>query len=162
VGEVEEGGARQGCAGSVRAQRRRAVEGCRGRAGECLLHGRVQPCQPSAGGPRDARPRARRPLWVCPDGRIFLETFSPVYRQAYDFLIAIAEPVCRPECVHEYVLTPHSLYAAVSVGLDTQTIIAVLNRLSKARAPPPEAAPAALAAVGSTQLARCQRRDSRA
>ena len=66
-----------------------------------------------------------RPLWVCPDGRIFLETFSPVYRQAYDFLIAIAEPVCRPECVHEYVLTPHSLYAAVSIGLTTQTIIAV-------------------------------------
>jgi hypothetical protein len=26
---------------------------------------------------------------------IFLETFSPIYRQAYDFLIAIAEPVCR-------------------------------------------------------------------
>jgi DNA excision repair protein ERCC-3 len=76
---------------------------------------------------------ACRPLWVCPDGRIFLETFSPVYRQAYDFLIAIAEPVCRPECVHEYVLTPHSLYAAVSIGLNTQTIITVLNRLSKAR-----------------------------
>ena len=68
---------------------------------------------------------------MCPDGRIFLETFSPVYRQAYDFLIAIAEPVCRPECVHEYVLTPHSLYAAVSIGLNTQTIITVLNRLSK-------------------------------
>lgn len=74
---------------------------------------------------------ACRPLWVCPDGRIFLETFSPVYRQAYDFLIAIAEPVCRPECVHEYVLTPHSLYAAVSIGLNTETIITVLNRLSK-------------------------------
>ena len=29
------------------------------------------------------------------------------------------EQVCRPECVHEYVLTPHSLYAAVSIGLDT-------------------------------------------
>jgi hypothetical protein len=76
-----------------------------------------------------------RPLWVCPDGRIFLETFSPVYRQAYDFLIAIAEPVCRPECVHEYVLTPHSLYAAVSIGLTTQTIISVLNRLSKVGLP---------------------------
>ena len=25
---------------------------------------------------------AARPLWVCPDGRVFLETFSPVYRQA--------------------------------------------------------------------------------
>uniref|UniRef100_A0ACD5W2R6 Uncharacterized protein n=1 Tax=Avena sativa TaxID=4498 RepID=A0ACD5W2R6_AVESA len=36
-----------------------------------------------------------RPLWACADGRIFLETFSPLYKQAYDFLIAIAEPVCR-------------------------------------------------------------------
>ena len=46
-------------------------------------------------------PPPRRPLWVCPDGRIFLETFSPVYKQAYDFLIAVAEPVSRPECIHE-------------------------------------------------------------
>jgi DNA excision repair protein ERCC-3 len=38
-----------------------------------------------------------RPLWVCPDCRVFLETFSPVYKQAYDFLIAVAEPVSRPE-----------------------------------------------------------------
>eukprot|EP00232_Nephroselmis_pyriformis_P002858 CAMPEP_0182909272 /NCGR_PEP_ID=MMETSP0034_2-20130328/35661_1 /TAXON_ID=156128 /ORGANISM="Nephroselmis pyriformis, Strain CCMP717" /LENGTH=244 /DNA_ID=CAMNT_0025045515 /DNA_START=13 /DNA_END=744 /DNA_ORIENTATION=- len=76
-----------------------------------------------------------RPLFVCPDGHIFLETFSPIYKQAYDFLIAIAEPVCRPEVIHEYALTPHSLYAAVSVGLETKTIISVLNRLSKAKLP---------------------------
>ncbi|KAH7432496.1 hypothetical protein KP509_07G025300 [Ceratopteris richardii] len=74
-----------------------------------------------------------RPLWVCADGRIFLETFSQLYKQAYDFLIAIAEPVCRPESLHEYNLTPHSLYAAVSVGLETETIIAVLDRLSKTK-----------------------------
>ncbi|CAI5978611.1 unnamed protein product [Closterium sp. NIES-65] len=169
---------------------------------------------------------SQRPMWVCPDGRIILETYSPLYKHAYDFLIAIAEPVCRfgacqclsltqgiipetysplykhaydfliaiaepvcrvhhpgdllatlqarlrlpdrhrgacvpqrqwfplalttvsvgldtstiislllrlfntrlpaditPENVHEYNLTPHSLYAAVSVGLDTNTII---------------------------------------
>lgn len=72
-----------------------------------------------------------RPLWVCPDGRILLETFSPIYKQAYDFLIAIAEPQSRPEVVHEYMLTEHSLYAAVSVGLETDTIISVLDRLSK-------------------------------
>lgn len=74
-----------------------------------------------------------RPLWVCSDGRIFLETFSQLYKQAYDFLIAIAEPVCRPESLHEYNLTPHSLYAAVSVGLETETIITVLDRLSKTK-----------------------------
>jgi hypothetical protein len=34
-----------------------------------------------------------RPLWVTPDGHIFLESFSPVYKHAHDFLIAIAE-VC--------------------------------------------------------------------
>ncbi|XP_028551962.1 general transcription and DNA repair factor IIH helicase subunit XPB1 isoform X1 [Dendrobium catenatum] len=78
---------------------------------------------------------SNRPLWACADGRIFLETFSPLYKQAYDFLIAIAEPVCRPESMHEYNLTPHSLYAAVSVGLETETIINVLNKLSKTKLP---------------------------
>ncbi|KAJ7944948.1 DNA repair helicase XPB1 [Quillaja saponaria] len=78
---------------------------------------------------------SNRPLWACGDGRIFLETFSPLYKQAYDFLIAIAEPVCRPESMHEYNLTPHSLYAAVSVGLETETIISVLNKLSKTKLP---------------------------
>ncbi|KAM7494282.1 hypothetical protein LguiB_028891 [Lonicera macranthoides] len=78
---------------------------------------------------------SNRPLWACADGRIFLETFSPLYKQAYDFLIAIAEPVCRPESMHEYNLTPHSLYAAVSVGLETETVISVLNKLSKTKLP---------------------------
>ncbi|EQC31561.1 DNA excision repair protein ERCC-3 [Saprolegnia diclina VS20] len=72
-----------------------------------------------------------RPVWVCPNGRIFLEAFSPIYKQAYDFLVAIAEPVSRPEFVHEYKLTPYSLYAAVSVSIETDSIIKVLERLSK-------------------------------
>ncbi|QDZ25466.1 DNA repair helicase Rad25 [Chloropicon primus] len=72
-----------------------------------------------------------RPVWVTPDRRVFLESFSPLYRQAYDFLIAIAEPVSRPQCVHEYMLTAHSLYAAVSIGLDADTIVKVLGKLSK-------------------------------
>lgn len=37
--------------------------------------------------------------------------------------------------MHEYNLTPHSLYAAVSVGLETETIISVLNKLSKTMLP---------------------------
>ncbi|XP_020288621.1 DNA excision repair protein haywire isoform X2 [Pseudomyrmex gracilis] len=76
-----------------------------------------------------------RPLWVAPNGHIFLESFSPVYKHAHDFLIAISEPVCRPEYIHEYRLTPYSLYAAVSVGLQTQDIIEYLQRLSKTSIP---------------------------
>uniref|UniRef100_A0A6Q2ZNP8 General transcription and DNA repair factor IIH helicase/translocase subunit XPB n=1 Tax=Esox lucius TaxID=8010 RepID=A0A6Q2ZNP8_ESOLU len=76
-----------------------------------------------------------RPLWVAPDGHIFLEAFSPVYKYAQDFLIAIAEPVCRPIHVHEYKLTAYSLYAAVSVGLQTSDIVEYLQKLSKTSVP---------------------------
>jgi len=76
-----------------------------------------------------------RPLWVAPNGHIFLEAFSPVYRHAHDFLIAICEPVCRPEHIHEYKLTSYSLYAAVSVGLQTHDIVEYLSRLSKTTIP---------------------------
>ncbi|XP_077556385.1 ATP-dependent DNA helicase hay [Haemaphysalis longicornis] len=76
-----------------------------------------------------------RPLWVAADGHIFLEAFSPVYKHAHDFLIAISEPVCRPLHIHEYMLTSYSLYAAVSVGLQTQDIIEYLRRLSKTTIP---------------------------
>ncbi|XP_071802961.1 general transcription and DNA repair factor IIH helicase/translocase subunit XPB-like [Asterias amurensis] len=76
-----------------------------------------------------------RPLWLAPDGHIFLESFSPVYKHAHDFLIAISEPVCRPEHIHEYKLTAYSLYAAVSVGLQTNDIIEYLRRLSKTSIP---------------------------
>ncbi|KAJ8282152.1 hypothetical protein COCON_G00046710 [Conger conger] len=76
-----------------------------------------------------------RPLWVAPDGHIFLEAFSPVYKYAQDFLVAIAEPVCRPTHVHEYKLTAYSLYAAVSVGLQTSDIIEYLQKLSKTSVP---------------------------
>ena len=76
-----------------------------------------------------------RPIWVGPNGHIFLESFSPVYKHAHDFLIAISEPVCRPEHVHEYKLTSYSLYAAVSVGLQTDDIIEYLTRLCKTSLP---------------------------
>ena len=56
-----------------------------------------EPTPPRTVRPHVPPPIACRPLWVCPDARIVLETFSPVYKQAYDFLISIAEPVSRPE-----------------------------------------------------------------
>ncbi|KAI8999467.1 P-loop containing nucleoside triphosphate hydrolase protein [Gaertneriomyces semiglobifer] len=76
-----------------------------------------------------------RPLWVCDDGRIILEAFSPLAGQAEDFLITIAEPVSRPARVHEFKLTAYSLYAAVSVGMETKTILDVLERFSKVKVP---------------------------
>lgn len=54
---------------------------------------------------------------------------------AQDFLTTVAEPLSRPLHLHEYALTPHSLYAAVSVGLDPKDIISVLDRLSKVPIP---------------------------
>lgn len=76
-----------------------------------------------------------RPLWISDNGHIFLENFSPISELAQDFLVAISEPVSRPNFIHEYRLTPYSLYAAVSVGLETEDIISVLNKLSKVAIP---------------------------
>ncbi|ANB15530.1 TFIIH/NER complex ATPase/helicase subunit SSL2 [Sugiyamaella lignohabitans] len=79
---------------------------------------------------------ASRPLWISPeDGKIILESFSPLAEQAQDFLVTIAEPISRPSHIHEYRITTYSLYAAVSVGLETNDIISVLNRLSKVPVP---------------------------
>jgi DNA excision repair protein ERCC-3 len=72
-----------------------------------------------------------RPCWTCPDGTIYLEAFHDLYTKAYDFLVAISEPVARPEYIHEYKLTPYSLYAAVATNIDTESIVRVLNRFSK-------------------------------
>lgn len=91
---------------------------------------------------------ASRPLWISPeDNHIILEGFSPIAEQAQDFLVAISEPISRcvglwfglwssltgyrPAFIHEYKITMYSLYAAVSVGLETKDILEVLNRLSK-------------------------------
>ena len=74
-----------------------------------------------------------RPLWVCPDGRFFLESFNPLYRRCYEFLVCIAEPVSRPRYIHEWQLSNQSLYASISVGLDTETIIRTLECFSKVK-----------------------------
>ena len=80
--------------------------------------------------------QASRPFYIVPStGHIILENFHPLAKYATDFLVAIAEPVSRPKHIHEYKLTPHSLYAAVSVGLETENIIEVLNRMSKVPVP---------------------------
>ncbi|SCO91450.1 probable DNA helicase RAD25 [Fusarium oxysporum] len=79
---------------------------------------------------------ANRPLWIDPDkGYIILERFHPLADLATDFLITIAEPQSRPAFLHEYKITPHSLYAAVSVGLNGEDIINTLDKFLKTELP---------------------------
>ncbi|KAK5736367.1 DNA repair helicase RAD25 [Elasticomyces elasticus] len=77
-----------------------------------------------------------RPLWLDPThGKVVLETFSPSFKQAQNFLINIAEPQSRTNNMHEYTITAHSLFAAVSVGLTEQDIIKQLEMFSKTKLP---------------------------
>lgn len=77
-----------------------------------------------------------RPLWIDErKRRITLESFSPLAKEAQDFLTTIAEPLSRPLYLHEYALTMHSLYAAVSVGLTPEQIIHSLTVLLKTPLP---------------------------
>jgi DNA excision repair protein ERCC-3 len=72
-----------------------------------------------------------RPLWVNDAGGIILESFHSLFDEAQDFLINIAEPQSRVSRMHEYQLTTHSLFAAVSVGHSSKEIIDKLNKYSK-------------------------------
>ena len=74
---------------------------------------------------------ASRPIWIADNSHIFLESFNPHYQVATDFLIAISQPVNRPSHIHEYMLTKNSLYAAVSVQLQKEDIVKVLNNICK-------------------------------
>ena len=74
---------------------------------------------------------AKRPLWITQNGTIFLEAYSPLCKEATEFLIAIAEPMSRPKYVHEYKLTSTSLYSAASVELNKDDIIKILDKFCK-------------------------------
>lgn len=73
----------------------------------------------------------KRPLWVLPSGRIVFETFHTRSAEVADFLIAVAEPVSRPELLHEYQITVLSLHAAISTGVEVDVMIKLLTKLSK-------------------------------
>ncbi|ABW98142.1 rad25 (nucleomorph) [Hemiselmis andersenii] len=73
----------------------------------------------------------KKPLWVFPDGFIMFETFSNPIEEVEDFLITISEPVSRTKLIHEYVLTPYALYAAVTSGMNGSDVIKILRKLSK-------------------------------
>lgn len=76
------------------------------------------------------------PLSIDGWGKIILENFHRQAPRVQDFLITVAEPTSRPRLLHEYKLTIHSLYAAVSVGLTTKDIATTLERSSKNGLPP--------------------------
>ena len=76
------------------------------------------------------------PIWVTKDCHIFVETFCIKYNvTVYEFIIAIAEPVSRPNFIHEFKITEHSLFAAVSQGLDKEKILNGLIKYSKVPIP---------------------------
>ena len=60
-----------------------------------------------------------------------MEAFSPLCKEVTEFLITIAEPKSRPHHIHEYELTPTSLYAAASIELKKDDIIKILDNFCK-------------------------------
>ena len=76
-----------------------------------------------------------KPLWVFSDGYLIFETFSGILEEIQDFLVTISEPVARTQLIHEYILTPYALYAAVTSGIEAFEIIHILKTLSKNKLP---------------------------
>lgn len=87
----------------------------------------------------------KRPLSVFPystnalsaDHVVLLETFSPMYDEAYNFLVSLAEAETRPTYVHEYRITEESLHIGLSLGYTATEIEIRLGYYSKYRRLPP-------------------------
>lgn len=62
---------------------------------------------------------------------MLLESFSPNYKLAKDFIINIAEPKSRQQFLHNYEINPASLNAAITLGMTAEEIISGLNRFNK-------------------------------
>lgn len=46
--------------------------------------------------------KKNRPMLLCKDLTIIVESFNPLYKIALEFLMSIAEPISRSEHIHEY------------------------------------------------------------
>ena len=73
------------------------------------------------------------PIWLCPNGSIYFESFTehPEAAAITELLIAIAEPVSRPQLMHHYKITVYSFYGACATGLRADTIKMKLRKYSK-------------------------------
>ena len=77
-----------------------------------------------------------KPFWVSNRGDIILEAFHEHYKVAYEFVIAIAEPVSRTEFIHEYAITQTSLLGASAYNLSAREVLKYLELYSKNVVPP--------------------------
>ena len=76
------------------------------------------------------------PCYVLENGTIYVNTFVRFGHTASDFISSIAEPISRPQYVHEYRLTSFSLLSAISdMEGDAGKILGALAMFSKHRIP---------------------------
>ena len=80
-----------------------------------------------------------RPLWISPPrsredgegGRIYLENFSKNYEDAYDLVIAVAEPISRQKLIQEFRIDKYPLYGAASTGRTARELVEKLRQFCK-------------------------------
>ena len=62
---------------------------------------------------------------------LFLETFTPNFKECYEFIVLIAEPKSRQEFIQTYEINSKSLFASVTLGYDSKKIIKNLEFFNK-------------------------------
>jgi hypothetical protein len=62
---------------------------------------------------------------------IFLETFNPRFKEAYEFVISMAEPKSRQEFIQCFQVNSASLYASVTLGYTADQLCTKLESFNK-------------------------------
>ncbi len=66
--------------------------------------------------------------WVV---ELFLETFSPKFKECYEFIVLIAEPKSRQEFIQSFEINSASLFASVTLGYNSKKILKTLQEYNK-------------------------------
>ena len=72
-----------------------------------------------------------RPLMVQSDRTMLLDVHSPSFKECRHDIMAFSDLVKSPEHIHTYVLSPITLWNAVSSGLTAEEIISRLRKWSR-------------------------------
>ena len=73
-----------------------------------------------------------RPLMVQSDRTMLLDVHSPSFKECRHDIMAFSDLVKSPEHIHTYVLSPITLWNAVSSGLTAEEIVEKLNEMELA------------------------------
>ncbi|ELP88314.1 rad25/xp-B DNA repair helicase, putative [Entamoeba invadens IP1] len=71
------------------------------------------------------------PMWVCPNGRVLVETTKPQSKTAIAILMKISKVTAQMDFFEEYQISDYTIFTALTSGVDVMSVFAEFSKYSK-------------------------------